>query len=226
MAMRVVVRYAATAIRGTVVAGYIADDNRSNLLLVNNVQLQQQFQSRTVPSSVAGELVCEVQYRPIDSTSFEFRSEPVLSTGVTAGISFPQLYCTFAGFPAGQFSVEVNTIMYLDTLPRLDASGDEEADNNSLALSGVTMDQAGAAAVRAGQPVLTNISTIEMLDSALSNMSRAMTGGRAGRRLRTDLPVSASTALVPSGGDVGMQNAPDPFTRVNGQYVYVPSPQR
>lgn len=193
-AMRVIVRFPATALRGTLTAGFMADDTRTNFMGATFNGINSLYQSRTVSTSTAGELVVEVQYRPTDSTSFDF-SNYVNTVGLLAADPISRFYVVGTGWPALGWSIEVNQIVHYETLSGLDAAGEDDEDAASLAVSGLTMEMAGRAAAQAGQPVVTTAFVLDAMDRALTNASNSQFGGPAAGSRRTKIDDSSSSSI-------------------------------
>jgi hypothetical protein len=198
MALRVTVRYPATAMRGNLFGAFIPDDSGTNFAAQSFNGLCNLFASCSAVASAAGEITIEVQYRPMDASAFIFTSLPTSS--YTAATDFPQLYVCGTGWPlgtAGGFSYEVNQISHYESLSGFDGAGEDADGGNTLASNGFTTDQVGQAASKAGQPVVTSGWAVEALDSALSNISRARSGrGRLGRALTSDVGVGISNSAA------------------------------
>jgi hypothetical protein len=187
MGMRVTVRYAATSVRGQLLAAFLPDETASNLFATSSNGLQGLACFKPAYSNAAGEISVEVQYRPIDASSFAFSGATL--TTATAGLSFaiPQLVVVLAGWPAaaGSYTVEINTIAHYETLCGLDGAGDDEDGGDSLSASGLTIDQAGAAAEKAGAPIITSELAIAAIDSFISTLRSS--GLRGGRMMKSAL---------------------------------------
>jgi len=187
MGCRVTVRYAATSVRGQLLAAFLPDETPANLFATVSNGLQGLACFKPAYSNAAGEISVEVQYRPIDASSFAFTGASLTTT--TAGLNFaiPQLCVLLAGWPAaaGSYSVEVNTIAHYETLCGLDGAGDDEDGGDSLSASGLTVDQAGAAAEKAGAPVITSELAIAAIDSFISTLRSS--GLRGGRMMKSSL---------------------------------------
>lgn len=205
-ALRVCVRYPATALRGNLVGGFLADDSGTNFRAVTFDNLSSQFQSRTVSSSTAGELVVEVQYRPSDLTSFDMNGTLMNTGGASLATILPRCYVVGTGWSPSTFSIEINQIFHYETLAGLDAGGEDEEDGNSLAAAGHTMDEAGQASAKAGQPVITSGLLIDAIDSAISTIA----GSRMGRGTRSRGKLAFEPS-VSSPQTIGMMNADEPL---------------
>lgn len=204
-AMRVTVRYAATAQRGQMFGNYTPDDSFQNMATFNYASFGALYSSQRAFSNTAGELVVEVQYRPIDSTSFTFASGPTLGS-FTATTSTPILAVVGSGFPSAAFTVDVDVLWHYECLAGFDANTDD-ADTDTLAAGGVTIDSLGAQMQKIGEPVITSASKLTFIDAAMAgfkNAHRASTGSRG-------FALGSGNSRIPSlhdqlSGDTGHEN--------------------
>jgi hypothetical protein len=187
MGCRVTVRYAATSVRGQLLAAFLPDETGANLFNTSSNGLQGLACFKPAYSNSAGEMSVEVQYRPIDASSFAFTGANLTTATAGVGFAIPQLVVLLAGWPAaaGSYTVEVNTLAHYETLCGLDGAGDDEDGGDSLSASGLTIDQAGAAAERAGVPVITSELAIAAIDSFISTLRSS--GLRGGRMMKSAL---------------------------------------
>lgn len=174
-AVRVTVRYAATSVRGSLWVGYMADDSSFAVLSKTFTALTNVYSMRRCHSTAGGEIGGESQYRPSDSSSFNFDATLALdATGaVGAASSIPQLIVVGTGWAAGSFSLDVNQIFHYECLSGLDAGGDD-AGGDSLAATGATLDQVGHASASLGEPVITSVAGMDAVDMAYSGLTHAM----------------------------------------------------
>jgi hypothetical protein len=166
-ALRVTIRYAATALRGMLAGLYVPDDTPSALAGMTVSQVIGLNNSRLATSSAGGEITIEVQYRPIDSSSYQFIS--LVGQGVT--VPQPQLVVVGTGWLTNTYAIEYEIIQHIETLSGLDTGGDDSGSTgDSLASTGVTIDQAGQAAITSAPTVITSSAMLDSINLAISNI--------------------------------------------------------
>jgi len=190
MALRVTVRFPMSSARGAVYAGYVPDTTRSLLSNTSPTTLSSLPFMKMCSCSSAGELTCEVQYRPSEISDYTFSPDWIraITTPIGSSVSVPQLVVMGTGWTPATFSVDIALIAHYECLAGL-TSGGNDADDSSLPIDVLTMEQAASAALRAGPSILTSQIIADSIDSFVSNIDRfgrfGTGGGRTVRGLLT-----------------------------------------
>lgn len=205
-ALRVTVRYAATAVRGSLAIGYAGNDQTVALAGRTYTTLSDLFSSRRCSSTSGGEIAGEVQYRPLDPTSFEFNTNYMINGNgiIDSNAVIPQLYVVGTGWVAGSFQADVSVIFHYETLSGLDVGADD-ADINTLAATGATIDSLAAELSTMGEPLVTNNAELTSLDLAVRGLSLASRMSRG--TYRGNLSLSSSSSSQATSSSTGTQNA-------------------
>lgn len=174
-ATRVVVKYPATALRGSLFVLNVPDDSLQSITNRSFVDLTNLYAARRCSSNSSGEIGGEVQYRPVDATSFTFTPLHAATTSISGAVS--DVPCTViigVGWPAGtnQWSVEISQMYHYETMSGVN-SGADSSMTDSLAANGVTVDMAGAHASASGEPVVTSLDGIAAVDMAFHGLTHA-----------------------------------------------------
>jgi len=193
-ALRFNVRYAATTLRGSLFAFYVGDDSQTALGTKTYANLSSVYAARRCTSSASGEIGGEVQYRPVDPSSFSMVPNWSASS-FGSSTNIPQLVIVGVGWTAGTFQIEISSLFHYETLSGLDVSADD-ADINTLAANGVTIDQLGASMSNAGEPVITDLANLTAVDLAIQGLANA-DHARHGRGARM-----FSTAISSAGNGI------------------------
>lgn len=169
-ALRVTVRYPLTAARGIVYAGFIPDASRFALGTFNAATLCAMPFMKMCSSNAAGELTCEVQYRPSEISDYIFDAGWCANTPASSASAMPQLIVVGMAW-LGTYSIDISVITHYECLAGL-TQGASDQDDSSLPNDVLTMEQAARAAITAGPSVLTTQSITDSIDSFTSNISR------------------------------------------------------
>jgi hypothetical protein len=192
---RAKIRAAATSLPGTLGFVFIPNEIVSNVELLTPNQITQLCGFRSASATASGVIGGEIQYRPTDTTDFEFQGHNVDTiAGSTAG------YCMLivaTGWAASGWNIELSGILHLETLGGVDLGGETDGEPD-LVDGGMTMDSISSAIASAGEPIVTSIEALEALDHAHSNISRA----RSARSLSGMISglvgaASASSSILP-----------------------------
>jgi hypothetical protein len=168
-ALRVVIRYLPTNVRGSVFSCHIYDA-QSAVGAIAPGTLQTLAVSQPSHSIAPGEIAAEVTYRPVDPSSFEFTG----TNGVPTTQSQSNLLVCGSGVAAACFYMDIYAIAHYETLAGVSAGDSDESESSGVTLSasGVSMDQAGMEASRV-EPVKSSWSAIEAVDNAIANVNRS-----------------------------------------------------
>jgi len=183
-AMRVTVRYAATAVRGSLTILYLPDTSFAQITNMTFNELVSLQSGRRCNSTAGGEIAGEIQYRPVDATSFEFSTDMTRGTlGLEVGIplgqrGIPIFVAVGSGWVPGSFQIEISQVVHYEGVAGVESYSDGDG-SDSLAASGVTIDQVGQSLSAMGDPVLTNsaeMTSIELAMHGFANANRARAG--------------------------------------------------
>lgn len=228
-AMRVTVRYPTSTARGQVFAGYVPDDFRFNLGNLSSDDLSSLPFMIPCSSTAAGEVTCEVQYRPSDLESYNFIGRWSTTGLYPFDISVPQLLVLGVGWPpiatgsASNWAIECNQIFHYECLAGLTAQGSDLSDDGPVT-DALTLEQAAAASIHAGASVLTSQFLTESIDAFASNISSR---GRFGTGRRGQAIGFQNTARlpVPTMGERALRTLPHELdSSVNVHPSLHPSP--
>jgi len=211
-AARISVRTASTQLRGTVGAVLLPYSSFNNIVALTYDAI------RSLPSyrefSVSGEYAGgEVQYRAVDPTDFGFTLAH--ASGAAASLAQTFLAVVGTGWPPGAFAVDMSLIAHHETIGGLDAAA-QDSISNSLADSGVTMDQA-ARSLLTEAPVIPSLTLLDSLENGLSHIGRnfpTFSGDFAGRMGVGTASSSSSSSNKPARknkmcSDCGMHLVPE-----------------
>lgn len=153
-ALRVSVRYAATATRGTLQAVFFPSEATADVIGASFSSIGTLEASEWAEPTSAGEISAEVQYRPLDPNSYSFTTGYISNPATPNTTIMPLAVIIGAGWPAGGFSVDAQWIVNWEGLCGTLASGTDD-----LRSRGLDSDQALAAASKAKFPSFTVDST-------------------------------------------------------------------
>jgi hypothetical protein len=164
--LRAVVRYPLTSVRGSL-HGLHVHDSYATLDAQTLQSLQNLYASVPSHGDSGGQIGTDVQYRPLDASSFLFLGTAPSSVAAKQ----PMMLVSGTGWPEGSV-LEVFTVTHMETISGFDAAGEDTDDGPSLSSEGITQDEAGHAASSI-PPVISSINVMDMLDSAMNTI---MTG--------------------------------------------------
>jgi hypothetical protein len=177
--LRVRVRCSSTSPSGTVYAGFCNADSISNLLNMSANSLSALPFVDRIDSAAgdSGEIRAEVDYRPRDTSSFNFEAGWVNSTYTPPTTTIqPLLFVLATGYVPGSWVMDFDCIEHLETMGGLDPSID---DTKGGAEKGISMDDvfryAKAAGVNVGSFVTNAVGAYNTLRSAYLMMNSART---------------------------------------------------
>jgi len=207
--IRVVARYPATATRGLLSGVNVPYETLNNARALNFDGMTDLNGSHWATSDAAGQIGISVTSRPFSVTSYELSQQFGTNTQTSSG---QFLIVAATGWPlssASPYNFEVSVIGHYETNGGFDfpADDEDEVENNNLAASGISMDQAGQLALQT-PPVKTSVSMMESLDAALTNIHRS--GSRTGFAGRPSRGFMTQNETV-SGGQHFPDSAPSDY---------------
>jgi len=195
--IRVVVRWPSTSSRGVI---YGSQYRATGADMVGKSYGGYGNLAQSVPgfSNSAGELAFDVSYRPVDPNDFIFYS---LNSGYQNSITGSSLNIIGTGWPANT-TYDIYVITHVETMSGVDAGDLDEAQPESLASSGISLEQA-VTELSVHNPVMPSANLINAIDAANTVLNNSMAGrgwmtgngfGQSSGMLRTAASTSAASA--------------------------------
>lgn len=191
-ALRVKCRYQANGLPGIMGGLYFPSETLDTIETLTFEGLVNLNNFRPFNGMSASYIGGEVQYRPGDVTDFEFAP---ISVDGGAGTAYetafiPRMVVVGMGWPAtATWEVESTVLYHAETLAGADSAGDQDGEPD-LVDGGETIDSLTSAVKQAGEPVVTSLENVNILDEALSNIDRV-------RPIARGLPRGLRGALGP-----------------------------
>lgn len=196
-AVRVKVRAAATALPGTLGGIYFPNETRSNVETPSFSGMTSLSGYRPFSSSSTGQIGGEVQYRPIDMTSFEFYGFIVNPALIGGSTNTPTCLIVGTGWAAGTYSVEVSVVGHFETLGGADAAGEADSEPD-LVDGGATIDSISTAIAKTGEPIRTSLEALMALDETSNHIARMRRARSLGGMISNFSNVSTSVTATNS----------------------------